>query len=345
VDAGAYGLTVMMAGVIAALRGPEAPELPHQAAPAHSLHLPQHESSSFRFCTNFAVTGTALDGQTFAEALERIGDSVLVVGDDRTIRVHVHTDDPEAATAVFEGAGEIARLDVADMAEQVADRTARLGGETSVAIPPAQCSVVAVALGAGLTRLFRELGASVVGGGPKMNPSTYELLAAIHASDSEEVLVLPNSPNVAMAAERAAELAEKPVRVVRTRAPQEGLAALLAFDPALSADENATAVANAAASLRLGGVAQSARTDPQGRFSRGDAVGYSSSELVAWGEPEETLKATLEHVARGAELVTCIAGEGAPLPRETIEAALPDGVELELHDGGQPAWWWLLCAE
>jgi hypothetical protein len=104
-------------------------------------------------------------------------------------------------------------------------------------------------------------------------------------------------------------------------------------------------VANAAAALRLGGVAQSAREDPQGRFSRGDAVGYSSSELVAWGEPEETLKATLEHVARGAELVTCIAGEGAPLPRETIEAALPEGVELELHDGGQPAWWWLLCAE
>src|SRR3954467_4048759 len=130
VDAGAYGLTVMMAGVIAALRGPGSTELPHQAAPAHSLHLPQHESSSFRFCTNFAVTGTALDGQNFADALERIGDSVLVVGDDRTIRVHVHTDYPEAATAVFEGAGEIARLDVADMAEQVADRTARLGGAT-----------------------------------------------------------------------------------------------------------------------------------------------------------------------------------------------------------------------
>jgi DAK2 domain fusion protein YloV len=345
VDAGAYGLTVMMAGVVAALRGQEAPQLARQPTPTHSLHLPQHESSSFRFCTNFAVTGTGLEGPTFAEALERIGDSVLVVGDDRTIRVHVHTDEPEAATAVFEGAGEIARLDIADMHEQMADRTARLGGQEYAETSAAQCSVVAVAIGVGITRLFRELGAFVVGGGPKMNPSTYELLAAIHASDSEEVLVLPNSPNVAMAAERAAELSEKPVSVVRTRAPQEGLAALLAFDPARSADENATAVANAAAALRLGGVAQSAREDPQGRFSRGDAVGYSATELVAWGEPEETLRATMEHVAKGAELVTCIAGEGAPLPRETIEATLPEGVELELHDGGQPAWWWLLCAE
>jgi dihydroxyacetone kinase-like predicted kinase len=205
--------------------------------------------------------------------------------------------------------------------------------------------VVTVASGPGITRLFRELGAFVVDGGAKMNPSTYELLAAIHSADAAEVLVLPNSPNVTMAAERAAELSEKAVGVVRTRAPQEGLAALLAFDPSRSAEENAAAVSDAASSLRLGGIAQSAREDPHGRFSRGDAVGYAAAELVAWGEPEETLKATVARVATGAELLTCIAGQDAPLPRESIEAAMPDGVELELHDGGQPAWWWLLCAE
>ena len=347
VDAGAYGLTVIMAGVVAALRGGDAPEIAHQPAPAHSLHLPQHESSRFRFCTNFAVTGSGLDGHAFVEPLERIGDSVLVVGDEHTIRVHVHTDAPEAAVAVFEGVGEVARLDVADMNEQVADRTARLGGNgaSPPVLEPALCSVVVVAAGAGLTRLFRELGAFVVDGGAKMNPSTYELLAAIHSATSDEVLVLPNSPNVAMAADRAAELSEKAVSVVRTRAPQEGLAALLAFTPSLSAKDNAKAVSEAAAALRLGGVAQSAREDPHGRFSPGDAVGYAATELVAWGEPAETLKVTLAHVATGAELVTCIAGQDAPLPRETVEAAVPAGVELELHDGGQPAWWWLLCAE
>ena len=97
VDAGAYGLTVMMAGVVAALRGQEAPQLAHQPPPTHSLHRPSTSPRRFRFCTNFAVTGTGLEGPTFAAALERIGDSVLVVGDDRTIRVHVHTDEPEAA--------------------------------------------------------------------------------------------------------------------------------------------------------------------------------------------------------------------------------------------------------
>jgi DAK2 domain fusion protein YloV len=343
VDAGAYGLTVIMAGVVAALRGQETPDLEHQAPPRHSPHLPQHESSSFRYCTNFAVTGSQLEGQAYVEPLERIGDSVLVVGDERTLRVHLHTDDPDAAVGVFRAAGEVSRLDVADMDEQVADRTARLDGGDGG--PVATCAVVAVTSGAGLTELYEELGVLVVDGGATMSPSTYDLLAGIHAASSEEVVVLPNSPNVIMSAERAAELSEKPVHLVPTRAPQEGLVALFGFDPARSSAQNASVIAERAAGLRLGAVAASVRDDPKGRFAPGDAVGYEGDELVAWGDPAETLKDILSRVATGAELVTCIAGNGAPLGREAVEAALPQGVELELHDGGQPAWWWLLCAE
>ena len=178
-----------------------------------------------------------------------------------------------------------------------------------------------------------------------MNPSTYELLAGIHSAKGSEVIVLSNGPNVILAAERAAELSDKPARVVATRAQQEGLAALLAFDPSRAAAENATAVADAADVLSLGGVAAAAKEDPQGRFAEGDALGYRGDELVAWGDPTTTLRATLQQVAAGAELVTCIAGNGAPLSRSDVEAALPDGAELEYHEGGQPAWWWLLCAE
>ena len=125
VDAGAYGLTVIVAGCLAALRGSAAPELEHQLAPA-ALHRPEHESSSFRYCTNFAVTGTASTPARSCRASRRSGDSVLVVGDERTLRVHLHTDDPERAVAVFDDAGEVSRFDVADMHEQVAERTARL---------------------------------------------------------------------------------------------------------------------------------------------------------------------------------------------------------------------------
>jgi dihydroxyacetone kinase-like predicted kinase len=334
---------VIIAGCLAALRGLATPELEHQFAPA-ALHRPEHESSSFRYCTNFAVTGESLDARRFTPLLEGLGDSVLVVGDEQTLRVHVHTDDPDAAVALFESAGEVSRFDVADMHEQVAERSARLTGESPQA-DLATCAVVAVASGDGVKRLFGDLGVLVVDGGPTMNPSTYELLAGIHAAPGHEVLVLPNSTNVILAAERACELSEKPAAVVPTTAPQEGLAALLAFDPTRPAQANATAVSSATEALRIGGVAPAARDDVQGRFMAGDAVGYAGGELVAWGDPAATLAATLGQLVDGAELLTCIAGEAPPLGEDDVQARVPDGVELEYHEGGQPAWWWLLCAE
>ena len=90
---------------------------------------------------------------------------------------------------------------------------------------------------------------------------------------------------------------------------------------------------------------RAARDDVQGRFKEGDAVGYLDGELVAWGDPGETLDATVARVAEGAELLTCIAGSERPRPREAVEQAVPQGVELDYHEGGQPAWWWLLAAE
>lgn len=342
VDAGAYGLTVIIAGVVAALRGRDHVDLPHQQAAAQPMHEAPHESSTYRYCTNFAVTGADLEGQAFVPALERLGDSVLVVGDERALRVHVHTDVPDDAIALFAEHGEVSRREVADMREQVAERSARLAARSK---PRARCAVVAVATGDGMRALYEELGAEVLDGGPTLNPSTKELLAAIDAADGEQVLVLPNSPNVIMAAEEAAKLADREVRVVATRAPQEGLAALLAFDGSADAAANANAVAAATGALAVGGVAEAARDDPDGRFRVGDAVGYRGDELVAWGDAGATLRATLAELCDGAELVTCIAGTGAPLDGDAVAGAVPEGVELELHHGGQPAWWWLICAE
>ena len=346
VDAGAYGLTAIVAGVVAALRGERKPDLdrPSLAAEDAPLHRREHGSSRFRYCTNFAVTGNRLEGQTFVPRLEELGDSVLVVGDERTLRIHVHTDDPEGAAALFEPVGEVSRFDVADMHQQVAERARRLGARYAEEAA-GLCGAVAVASGAGLVRMFEALGAEVVDGGPTLNPSTYEILAGIHAAESAEVLVLPNSPNVILAAERAAELSEKPACVVPTRAQQVGLTALLALDPERPADHNARVVADAAEALRTGGVAPAARDDVDGRFRAGDTVGYVGEDLVACGDVRETLAATLARVAEGCELVTCIAGEDAPLDRREVAAALPEGTELDYQEGGQPAWWWLLCAE
>jgi dihydroxyacetone kinase-like predicted kinase len=338
VDAGGHGLVLILAGVVAGLRGDDAdlPEVPHHEAPRRSL--PHHEDSRYRYCTNFIVSGSGLENREYLPRLEKMGDSVLVVGDDVTLKVHVHTDEPEAAVAVFDGVGEVTNLDVADMREQVAERDARLGAA-------GRTGVVAVAAGDGLLRLFGELGAHVVPGGETLNPSTYELLAGIHSVASEEVLVLPSSSNVIMAAERACELSEKPARVVPATSQQASLLALVELDPEASMAENAERLEEALAGVGIGGVAPAARDDAQGRFKQGDAVGFVNGEIVAHGGAGSTLTQTLQHLAEGAEIVTVIAGEGAPIALEEIDTHVPDGVEVEAHEGGQPSWWWLLAAQ
>src|SRR4051794_7650296 len=179
VDAGGYGVIVILAGVVAALRGDAAPApvVAHHA-PAR-VTRPEHASETFRWCTNFAVTGAGLEAPAFVGALEALGDSVLVVGDRRTLRVHVHTDDPERAIAVFDGAGAVSRLDVADMRAQGAGRNARRDAAVAVAAPAARSAALAVVSGSGLRALFRSLGVHVLDGGPTLNPSTHELLAGI----------------------------------------------------------------------------------------------------------------------------------------------------------------------
>jgi dihydroxyacetone kinase-like predicted kinase len=299
---------------------------------------PQHHSSTYRYCTNFALTGFGLEPARFSEALEALGDSVLVVGDARTLKIHVHTDQPEQAIAVLAGAGEVSHLDVADMHAQVAARARQLAES-------ARCGVLAVVASPGIASLFQSLGAHVLDGGPTLNPSTYELLAGIHAVAAEEVVVLPNSPNVIMAAERAAELSEKEVVVVPSRSQQTALAALVALSPGLGAAENAAAIAAALARMRSGSVAPAARDDAEGRFAVGDAVGFVGESLVAWGAPETTLEQVLASLGDGSELITCIAGAGAPLSPERVAALAPASVELEHRHGGQPSYWWLLSAE
>ena len=338
VDAGGHGLVLILAGVVAGLRGDggEPPEVQHYEPPRRSL--PHHEDSRYRYCTNFIVSGSGLENRRYLPRLERLGDSVLVVGDDATLKVHVHTDEPEAAVAVFDGVGMVTNLDVADMREQMAQRDARLGAG-------GRTGVVAVAAGDGLQRLFGELGAHVVPGGETLNPSTYELLAGIHSVPSDEVLVLPSSSNVIMAAERACELSEKPARVVPATSQQASLLALVELDPEASLEENAERLEGAIEEVAIGGVAPAARDDAQGRFKKGDAVGFVAGEIVAWGGAGSTLEETLQRLAEGAEIVTIIAGEGAPIALEEIEVHVPDGVEVETHEGGQPSWWWLLAAQ
>jgi DAK2 domain fusion protein YloV len=338
VDAGGYALTVFVAGIVGALAGGQPPALEHSFG-ARVTH-PQHSSSTHRYCASFAVTGTDLEQRRFAPALEELGDSLLIVGDQATLRVHIHTDDPDAVTALFASDGAVSHLDVADMREQVSER-----GDRLPAAEPVVCGAVAVATGAGMRSLFEGLGVHALDGGPSLAPSSYELLAAIHAIRAEQVVVLPNSPNAFEAARRAAQLSDKSVCVVPSLSPQAGLAAAVALDPTRNSGQNAASMTRALEHIRTGAVAPATLDDAQGRFRAGDAVGYVEEEIVAWGRPREALREVLEQLAHDAELITCLRGAEAPLDDGTVQALAHGDVEFELSDGGQQAHWWLLAAE
>ena len=264
---------------------------------------------------------------------------------------------------------------MADMHAQVAEREERLEAgavalasaqaAASIEAPPQEpapvtpapvvgalrCGAVAVVSGDGLRDMFHELGVHTIDGGPTLNPSTYDLLAGIHEVPAEEVVVLTNSANVIMAAEHAARWSDKQVLVAPTTSQQAGLAAAVSLAPERSVEENARALTEALSRVRTGSVAPAARDDVQGRFKTGDAVGFVEDELIAWGEPRETLQSVARVLAEAPEdgeapeLMSILSGEGAPLALVDLDGIISGDIELELRHGGQPAYWWLLAAE
>ncbi len=347
VDAGAYGLIVILAGLVVGLSGAEAGNspLPHQAAA--NLEGGLHTDSRYQYCTSCIVTGTELDPRSIVPRLEDLGDSVAVVGDATMLKVHVHADDRDRVRVICGEYGDVDQFEATDMHAQIAARHSRDG---FVAAPAgrteARTGVVAVASGSGISQLFGAEGASVVDGGTTLNPSIEEIIAGIHSAPGEEVIVLPNSPNVVLAAREAARLAERPARVVSSTAQQAGLAALVgAFDPGAPAADNAARMEAELEAIATGLVAKADRDDADDRYRRGDAVGFLDGELVAWGDPAETLAAVVARLGEGAEIVTVLEGDGAPLRAAELAIELADGGELEVQDGGQPTYWWLIAAQ
>ena len=351
VDAGGYGLVVMLSGIVGALRGAAPPPFEH-AGGARVTH-PQHSSTTYRYCTNFVVSGSGLQAARYVPRLEAVGDSVLVVGDASTLRVHLHTDNPNSATALFSRAGGVSHLDIADMRAP-----AQAGEDRGFSARKQEvCGLVAVATGPGIRSLFESFGAQVVDGddfsrdgrdgdgAARRAPTPYELLAAIHALDAGEVIVLPNSAETLAAARHAAELSEKTTCVVDSHSHQAGLAAAAVLDPHLGARENAERMRRTITNLRTGSVAPAVADDVGGRYQAGDAIAFLGDELVAWGQPREALREVLERLADGAELITCLRGADAPLDDRTVETLAAGEVEFELSDGGQRGVWWLLAAE
>src|SRR5438876_6912700 len=348
VDAGAAGLVELLRGIASVVAGQPLPEEP--PVERASVEAAHQELSRFRYCTTFVIEGE-LDPDALETEYERLGDSLLVVGDEHALKVHVHTDDPAAALAIGTRVGTIENVEIADMHRQTRARERRLLAAVPDP-PPAATGIVAVVAGAGNQRLFESLGAmQIVEGGQTMNPAAAELLAAIEAANAPEAILLPDNCNIVLVCEEAVVLAAKPARVVPTTSMQAGLAALVAFNPELSAGENESAMVEAAARIATGAVTTASRNvSLKGRAVEvGEYVGLLDGGPVTGGaEFEPVARAILEGLlAEPREVVTLLTGEEEPdLSRllAELEQSNPE-LEIEVHEGGQPHYPLLVSAE
>jgi DAK2 domain fusion protein YloV len=347
VDAGAAGLVELVRGLAAGVTGEELPEAPLETEEIGSDAIHQ-ELSRYRYCTTFVVEGEQLDDQDLERELEALGDSLLVVGDPSALKVHVHTDDPGAALRLGTRVGVVDAIEIANMHRQTVQREERL----LEAVPDAVSEVVAVVVGEGNRRLFESLGATgIVEGGQSMNPSAADLVEAIEQAKAAGVLVLPNNPNVVMAAEQAAQLSRKDVKVVPTESIPAGLAALVAYDSSLPSKENAAAMTQALASVATGAVTVASRAaDVDGiRVKAGEYLGLAGKTAVAAGPRfDEVARAVAERLlSEPRDVLTFLTGEGAPSLDGLVEELRERSgdLEIEVHEGGQPHYPLLLSAE
>jgi fatty acid kinase len=354
VDAGGAGLLELVRGVAAFVSGQPIPEAaPVEEHPgAEAIH---QELSRYRYCTAFLIEGEGLDRELLEVELDRLGDSLLVVGDPSALKVHVHTDDPGAALSLATQTGVIERVEIANMHEQTREREQRLLAAVPDP-PPGHCGVVAVVAGDGNRALFESLAAnvgpiSIVEGGQTMNPSTADILRAVQSLDAAEAIILPNNSNIVLAAEHAAAHADRTVEVVASESIPAGLAAMVVFNGSREASENAAEMREAIATLATGEVTIASRDVRLDGISirKGDWLGLAGGSPVAGGgDFDEVAYAVVDRLlAEPRDLLTLLVGEDdTPLePLLARIAAEHPAIEVDVQAGGQPHYHLLLSAE
>ena len=360
VDAGGRGLLHIYAGYAAAMGGEH---IDLSAVSTSSSATPvefedDHDSMEeikYAYCTEFLIQNLRMDAKmsdiaTFKRHLNRIGDCVLVVGDLSLVKVHVHTNDPGKALQYGLALGELVNLKIENMVEQRRENLARKAKET----PPKEYGMVSVAQGGGFATILKDMGVDViVEGGQTMNPAIEDLEKAINSINAKNIFVLPNNGNVILAAQQAAELSDKHVVVLPTKNVAMGIAAVVAFQPDLSPEDNAANLDEAAQRVRTGMITYAVRDSEfeDLHICEGDIIGLHNGRVAMRSDDvhEVAIHLMQDMVTEDDSLITVYYGadtkqEDAEALGEEIADMFPD-CDVEVHSGGQPLYYYLLSVE
>ncbi len=364
VDAGGKGVYYMYGGFLNVLVNPdyqveevvvtpEGEEREEKAVDAASLG-----DIEFIYCTEFIIKGQELSAGRLQDRLVDLGDSLLVVGEDTVLKVHIHTNSPGRVLEISTEAGTLHQIKIDNMLEQHQETRwseQDAGGNGEPAVPAAGIGVITVASGEGFRELLTSMGVdAIIEGGQTMNPSTEDFLKEVERLPMGEILILPNNKNIILAAEQAKELSDKDIRVIPSKTIPQGIAALLCLNKVeQTLEENAKRMMGALLSVKTGQITLAVRDSKYNghNISRGDYIGMHNGDLVVVGKTlEETLKALMETmVGEEDELITIyygqdIAHEEALALVEELEENYADK-EFEVYNGGQPLYQFVISIE
>ena len=358
VDAGGQGLFLILEGMLRYARQESV------VLPAASAHPPTamafkdvHGPGDFGYCTNFVLHGRGMPYEEIRATLAGMGQSAVIVGDGELIKVHLHLVRPGDALNYAVSFGALSQIEITNMdlqREALHQAPPSLHDRQAEAEPIARVGVVAVAPGPGFATIFHSLNVeAVVDGGPTMNPSTADLLAAIERLPQPEVIVLPNNRNVVLAARQAAQLSTKRVEVLPAKTVAQGIAARLRFNYQADLQANLHAMTSALLQVRTAEVTRAARdASIEGINVRaGQTIGLLDGELVTVGEERERVIDALLDRMRLADYEIVTIYYGRSIERTEAEALAAHiherwaNVEIEVQDGGQPLYDYIISAE
>lgn len=365
VDSGGMGLYIILQGMTAALKEgikAEISDVKISAGGNVGAKSTAEADIKFGYCTEFIILGDASKAHDFQNEIESLGDSMIVVGYEDVIKVHIHTNDPGLVLSKAVKIGELSKIKIDNMREEhrellLSEEEIEEGSketEEAISTERKQFAFITVAMGDGITKIFKELGADyVIEGGQTMNPSTQDMLECINKVNAEHIFILPNNKNIIMAANQAAEITEKDVRVIPTKSIQQGVTCLTMFNGDADVDSNEEELKEIMESVKSGSITYAVRdTEMDGLvIKEGNILGLQESKIVEVGTEkfEVTEKVLDKMIDEDSELITLFYGKD--VSEEEVNEFVSkledkyDDLDIQCYEGSQPLYYFLMSVE
>lgn len=313
------------------------------------------EDIKFQYCTEFILESNKVDDLTIRERFMKYGDSLAVVGDEGVIKVHVHTNDPGLAIQEALSYGQLLTIKIENMKLQHENKVLNETAQTKeVPVEEKEYGFIATSMGEGLAQIFKDFGVDyIIEGGQTMNPSTEDFMKAIESLNAKNIIILPNNSNIIMAANQAKELSDKNIVVIPTKNVSQAFATLVTFDADSSIEENEASMMEALSSVKSGQVTYAVRDTVINdvEVKEGNIIGIAEGKLLSAGDKVDEITTDLVEklVDEDSAIITLFYGEDtskeeAEALRDALEEKFED-IDVELHYGGQPLYYYLISVE